>query len=446
MIVYKNISDLVVDSENPRILKVKDELKAMNYLISLNEESMFKLINNINDNGFFDQNIVSIVNENGKLIILDGNRRVTAIKCLLNYDIIENEQFKNKVGKIKPNKINSEMKIPCKEYKTREDAHTYIQTQHTEGGSTLKWSSIAQCYFLKDNTNFPYEKLPPAFRIYDSNFSKEENSKINAFSTIKRVIGKREFSFLINLDKNVLKNILLKIVSDTSKEGRENSRTLNKKESCQIYFLDLLEKNLENEKYKDWLNKNTNLKNEKSLEKKYLETNQSIEKDPYAFVNFEHSNIKSNDEIYKAIDKYSKEIKRLSRNYKSYKISVSLLARSIFEIGLKHWIKRKKLWEELKKYKSKKSQNPNYDPKISDIINFIKKKINGGETIFNKKLDERFKPYFGGEDINMKKKFDLLVHSPEKIDVDPDEFMVYTKDFFYNLVYFIFNHKDDNEK
>lgn len=46
----------------------------------------------------------------------------------------------------------------------------------------------------------------------------------------------------------------------------------------------------------------------------------------------------------------------------------------------------------------------------------------------------------------MKKKFDILVHSPEKIDIDPDEFMIYTKDFFYNLVYFIFNHKEDNEK
>lgn len=190
MIVYKNISDLIVDSENPRILKVKNQFKAMNYLISINEDSMFKLINNINDNGYFDQNVVSIVNENKKLIVLDGNRRITAIKCLLNNDLIENYQFKNRVKKIKINKINYEMKIPCKEYKTRKEADTYIKTQHTEGGSTLKWSSIAQCYFLKENTDIPYEKLPAAFRIYDINFSKEENSKIEAFSTIKSVLRK----------------------------------------------------------------------------------------------------------------------------------------------------------------------------------------------------------------------------------------------------------------
>lgn len=133
--------------------------------------------------------------------------------------------------------------------------------------------------------------------------------------------------------------------------------------------------------------------------------------------------------MYKAINKYSKEIKGLSKKFKNYKIAVSLLARSIFEIGLKHWIKRKKLWSELINNNSK-SQNSNYDPKISEIIKFIKKKINGGYTLFNKELDEKFKPYFGGEDINMKKKFDILVHSPEKIDIDPDEFMIYTKDFF----------------
>lgn len=444
MIVYKNISELIVDSENPRILKVKDESMAMNYLIHLNEESMFKLINNINDNGFFDQNIISIVNENEKLIILDGNRRITAIKCLLNDDFIQNEQFKNRVRKIKPNKINSEMKIPCKEYKTRREADAYIQTQHTEGGSILKWSSIAQCYFLKDNTNISYEKLPPSFRIYDSNFSKEKNSEINYFSTIKRIIGKKEFDFLKNLDKGILKNILLQIVLDTSKDGQQNSRTLNKKEKCEIYFEDLIEKELGKEEYQKLINKNKNLQNKKILEKKYLKSDQSIEKDPYAFVNFEHSNIEPNDEIYKAIDKYSKEIKKLSKNFKTYKIAVSLLARSIFEIGLKHWIKRKKLWKELKNSNNSKNQSQNYDPKISEIIKFIKQKINQGETLFNKELDERFKPYFSTQDITMKKKFDLLVHTPEKIDIDPDEFMIYTKDFFYNLVYFVFNHKDDD--
>lgn len=445
MIVYKNISDLIVDSENPRILKVKNQFKAMNYLISINEDSMFKLINNINDNGYFDQNVVSIVNENKKLIVLDGNRRITAIKCLLNNDLIENYQFKNRVKKIKINKINYEMKIPCKEYKTRKEEDTYIKTQHTEGGSTLKWSSIAQCYFLKENTDIPYEKLPAAFRIYDINFSKEENSKIEAFSTIKRIIGEYEFNQLKELDKNVLKNILLQIVLDTNKDGKQNSRTLNKKENCRIYFENLLKNKLGYEEYEKIKNKNIDLKKGENLEKKYLKNDQSIEKDPYAFVNFEHSNIEQNDEMYKAINKYSKEIKGLSKKFKNYKIAVSLLARSIFEIGLKHWIKRKKLWSELINNNSK-SQNSNYDPKISEIIKFIKKKINGGYTLFNKELDEKFKPYFGGEDINMKKKFDILVHSPEKIDIDPDEFMIYTKDFFYNLVYFIFNHKEDNEK
>lgn len=437
MIDYKNISELIVDPENPRILKVKDEITAINYLININEESMFDLINNINNNGFFEQNIVSIVNENKELIILDGNRRIAAIKCLLNPELIENKQFKNRVEKIKHNRINNQIKIPCKLYKTRKEADIYIKTQHTKGGSVLKWSSIAQYYFLKEKTNVDYEKMHKAFKIYDSNFSKEENSKINNFSTIMRIIGKKEFNFLEKIDNKELKNILLKMVEDTNKGGGQTSRSLNNIEEREKYFYQLIKNEIGIEKYEKIKFDIISSENKKNLNKKLLIKKQKKPSKSHAFANFSFSNIdeKNEKDIYWTIYYYQKELTTLAKNYNNYPLSVNFLVRSVFEIGLKRWLRIKEIknWDERSK--------------LSQVVDFVKEKIKNRNLIFDKELDKGFLTFFDDTRENVKDMSNKLIHNSTKIsEINKECLKILDTDYYYKLIYFIFNHKEDNEK
>src|SRR5688572_27979851 len=81
----EHIGNLNLDLQNPRVPKyvkdLKDVVAIRNYLIE--KEGVLKIAESIAASGYHRSVTAIVCNENGKLIVLDGNRRLAACQLLL---------------------------------------------------------------------------------------------------------------------------------------------------------------------------------------------------------------------------------------------------------------------------------------------------------------------------------------------------------------------------
>ncbi|TAF77594.1 MAG: hypothetical protein EAZ53_02410 [Bacteroidetes bacterium] len=82
------VSDLNLDPENPRLperLKYAPEKEVLNWMLS--DATLVDLMASIAENGFFSGEPILIVEENGKHVVVEGNRRLASIKLLANPEL-----------------------------------------------------------------------------------------------------------------------------------------------------------------------------------------------------------------------------------------------------------------------------------------------------------------------------------------------------------------------
>lgn len=86
-IVEVNVEDLLLDLENYRIpTRPDDEAAALNYLYA--EEDVLGAARLILRDGYFDNEVPIVVDDDAGFVVLEGNRRVSALKGLLDPDSV----------------------------------------------------------------------------------------------------------------------------------------------------------------------------------------------------------------------------------------------------------------------------------------------------------------------------------------------------------------------
>ena len=99
-----DIDDLLLNRENFRIhyITARDEADVVRRLFQ--EEKIVEMANDIvSYGGLYPHENLLAVRENGKIIVLEGNRRTLAIKCLLNLSLVPEEfrqEFTEKTGEL----------------------------------------------------------------------------------------------------------------------------------------------------------------------------------------------------------------------------------------------------------------------------------------------------------------------------------------------------------
>jgi hypothetical protein len=143
------VSQLLLDNQNPRLpisqVNQRDTIRAM---LSSQPEKIITLANHIIVNGVNPSSLPIIMpsNEKGYFTVLDGNRRVTALKLLespsLGDDLLTqnlSHKLKTLSNSFKDSPIN---KLVCIVVASREDADTWIELVHrgeNEGAGTVQW-------------------------------------------------------------------------------------------------------------------------------------------------------------------------------------------------------------------------------------------------------------------------------------------------------------------
>ncbi len=196
------IDKLIVNPYNYRFDPVEGQNQAINLMLEEKGSEILNLAKHIVENGLDkakDFRVLEI--KNNLFLILDGNRRATAIKCLLDLSLIKIESLKKKFVKI-TKKANIPKKVNCFIYKTEEEASKWIKLDHTgknKGVGLDPWGTAEQERF-----GFKFEgKISPTMKVITF-FERETKSKINTdklkVTTIERILTNPESRSFLGLD------------------------------------------------------------------------------------------------------------------------------------------------------------------------------------------------------------------------------------------------------
>nr|WP_199001307.1 hypothetical protein [Flavobacterium sp. ASV13] len=273
-----SVTTLRLDLNNPRLSESTKKLSQSEIIHYLMEnEKVYELALGILTNGYFLNEQPIVVKESGKYRVLEGNRRVSASKILMNPDLIESSVRRSNIKKLlKTFDLSIIEKLECIIAPTREDADVMIVNRHTGGSAVEKWDKTKQDRFLYNrfvagesveemSSKFPITKSEiknslKRYNVYKelSNLELDDNIKkavldetTFSMTNVERAYQFKEglnfmgfdfdednFSLIKKLPKAEFEKRLVRIATDVVK-GEINSRKLNDDEDKRKYFNEL---------------------------------------------------------------------------------------------------------------------------------------------------------------------------------------------------------------
>lgn len=151
-----NINMLEINTENPRFEMVGNQREAISVMIESQNNKLARLAQDIIENGLNPSDLVIVTpheKHKHKFSVLEGNRRVTALKLLNNNDLIPEKhkslliKFKQLTPDFKRNPIKE---ISCVIFSDVDEANRWIKLKHTgenEGVGTVTWDAQQKARF-----------------------------------------------------------------------------------------------------------------------------------------------------------------------------------------------------------------------------------------------------------------------------------------------------------
>lgn len=157
-IVEIETNKLDFDPKNPRFFRLNDASNAATVIEEmLDDESVHDLMLSIGQQGYFPGEPLLAVKSNGNYIVVEGNRRLAAVK-LLNGDLLPPKRKLKGVQEIIDDTTNKPKKLPCIIYENREDVLRYIGYRHITG--VKEWDSLSKAKYLKELCDTFYSHEP----------------------------------------------------------------------------------------------------------------------------------------------------------------------------------------------------------------------------------------------------------------------------------------------
>ncbi len=160
----KNISDLKLDTKNPRLPKSmheSSEREIISYMLL--DASLIELMLAIGINGFFPgEQLLVVEDTDGKYKVIEGNRRLSAVMLLNNPEMADVQ--KTKIQKVLEETDQRPTEIPCLIFDTEAEIHNYLGYRHITG--IKEWRLLEKARYLSElrNNNFSALSLDQASR------------------------------------------------------------------------------------------------------------------------------------------------------------------------------------------------------------------------------------------------------------------------------------------
>ena len=140
------VDQLVFDARNPRLAEfseapIQNEMDIMKIL--WDTEDVQELVLSITASGFFRHEPLIVVEESGKYVVIEGNRRLAAVKAIRDPALAR--QIRANVPSVPPDLLDDLNRLPCL-VDTREDTWRYLGFKHVNGPA--KWGSYAKARYI----------------------------------------------------------------------------------------------------------------------------------------------------------------------------------------------------------------------------------------------------------------------------------------------------------
>jgi hypothetical protein len=199
------ISQLVINPENYRFEPVENQIEAIELMVSDQSEKLFNIAKSILEMGTNPNDwpmVVEYAHDTSQYLVLEGNRRITALKILNNVDLLDSNKFyslKNKFKKLlKENTNFIPNTIWCSVYENPSEADVWIKLKHSgenDGVGTVSWGNHSVLRYQERVEG--YSALPLQFIDFlKSSNSVDDELKINLknikSSTLDRILGDKD--------------------------------------------------------------------------------------------------------------------------------------------------------------------------------------------------------------------------------------------------------------
>jgi hypothetical protein len=252
------ISNLLINPENPRYdYPAENQREAIKHMVDEQKGRIVKLATDIVDFGLnpLEQICVSPTDEDDIYKVLEGNRRITALKLIHNPDILSSAEYSALNKQFKQLAIKADLtaieELECIVFENETEAEKWIELKHTgpnDGKGTVEWENKQKDYFnerVKGKTSIALQVIRHLKDNEHVDTEVKKNADKISGTTLTRIIGSSPIQDVlgITLNNGIIETNLpaeefAKGVSKIAKdllEGKETSRTLDKSEQRQKY-------------------------------------------------------------------------------------------------------------------------------------------------------------------------------------------------------------------
>lgn len=151
-------SNLEFDPNNPRFYRLNHATSDEAIVEEmLDDEGVQDLMASIGQKGYFEGEPLLVTRESGRLIVVEGNRRLAAVK-LLNSEFEPPARRQTSVDLLREEAlVEPQYELPCIEYPTRKDVMRYLGYRHITG--IREWDSLSKARYLADIRQEFYAEL-----------------------------------------------------------------------------------------------------------------------------------------------------------------------------------------------------------------------------------------------------------------------------------------------
>ncbi|UNU29099.1 ParB/RepB/Spo0J family partition protein [Aeromonas hydrophila] len=182
------LSNLLLDLDNPRLPSFidKNERSIIEYIAK--NTSLEDLMSAISENGFFLGEPIVAIPSGDKYIVVEGNRRLTAVKLLNDISLLEKPSAR--MREICEHDINAPDKLPVVVKNDREAVLPYLGFRHISG--VKQWDPLAKARYIKQLFDFTDSSASPSVR----------------YTEVAKKIGSKRHFIKRNLDALAIYNII----------------------------------------------------------------------------------------------------------------------------------------------------------------------------------------------------------------------------------------------
>lgn len=207
-----SIRKLYLDPKNPRHIPIENQEEIISYLIE--NEKVKELAKDIAKKGMTNPlDLIGIITENNKKLVIEGNRRVCALK-LLDKPSLAPKKYQKYFTTLQEKVKNPITKIPVHVFSNRDDALPWLSTLHTASSNTSRkpWSPEQKARF-DGKPNHAAALTILDFSLANNLISPEKSKKV--ITTITRMLSTPEVREAFGITTGVTeRNILINITKE----------------------------------------------------------------------------------------------------------------------------------------------------------------------------------------------------------------------------------------